>query len=332
VGNLALKSILLLVTCLFCIQAQASRLSSDFDYYVSGTPDDTTPVVTGGLMLMGGGAEVAPAFRWMLERAGQGRVLVLRASGRDEYHQVFKEMGSTRSIETIVFKNRDASFDKFVIERLRKADLIFLSGGDQLKYVRFWQDTPVSDILNERVRIQSVVLGGTSAGLAILGSDFFTAEDGSALSEEVLKNPFDSHVHLGDRFLALPFLQNLITDTHFAERDRMGRLLGFLARLAKKSKKAARAIGVDQETALIIETSGQAQVLGKGSIYFLSPQTLPEVCEVFTPLTFENVPVQKLRSGDKIDLNHWSAGGGLPYEISAKAGALHSTQASGSVY
>jgi cyanophycinase-like exopeptidase len=169
----------------------AADSADSFDYYRSGDPVDAKPVVEGGVMLMGGGEEVAPAFQWMLRRAGYGNVVVLRASFADEYHAVFKSMGPMASIETFVFKSREASFDRFLLSRLAKAELIFISGGDQAKYIEFWRHTPVDELINARVKSRSVVLGGTSAGLAILGGRYFSARFGSVYSDEVLKNPLD---------------------------------------------------------------------------------------------------------------------------------------------
>jgi cyanophycinase len=65
-------------------------------------------------------------------------------------------------------------------------------------------------------------------------------------------------------FLKIPLLQNLITDSHFAKRDRMGRSLGFLARIMKDgSSSSPREVAIDEKSALLVEANGEARVVEK---------------------------------------------------------------------
>ncbi|PIQ26014.1 hypothetical protein COW36_02595 [bacterium (Candidatus Blackallbacteria) CG17_big_fil_post_rev_8_21_14_2_50_48_46] len=81
---------------------------------------------------------------------------------------------------------------------------------------------------------KKIPMGGTSAGLAILGEVIYSAEGESMQSEQVLNNPFHPELTLRNDFIKLPLMQNLLTDSHFAERNRQGRLLAFLARARSK--------------------------------------------------------------------------------------------------
>ena len=89
-------------------------------------------------------------------------------------------------------------------------------------------------------------------------------------------------------FLKIDLLRNTLTDTHFAKRDRMGRTLTFLARIAQDGWSAnPREIAVDEKSALLVERDGQSRVIGSGKgAYFLSVDDRPEVCRENTPLTF----------------------------------------------
>src|SRR5207244_2997527 len=133
------------------------------------------------------------------------------------------------------------------------AELIFLAGGDQWTYVENWKGTPLAAAIQTAVA-RGAILGGTSAGLAVLGEGVFTAENGSVTSAEALADPYDPLVTLDGAFVALPALANVVTDTHFVVRDRLGRLIAFVARAAQDGLLASPiGIGVDEETALVID-------------------------------------------------------------------------------
>jgi cyanophycinase-like exopeptidase len=113
----------------------------------------------------------------------------------------------------------------------------------------------------------------------------------------------------------------------------MGRLVAFLARIVNDGwTSSARGIGVDVETALLVE-NGQATKVGVGSVYFLQTVGLPQVIAPKTPLTYENVGVQRLSGAGAFDLNNWAGyGSTVNYSISAVKGVLVSKQPGGSAY
>lgn len=96
----------------------------------------------------------------------------------------------------------------------------------------FWNDTGVQHELQYHISIKKAPIGGTGAGLHVLGDFIFTAAEGTITSAEALANPYDKYMTLDTGFLkASPFLKDVITDSHFYQRDRMGRSITFLARL-----------------------------------------------------------------------------------------------------
>ncbi|MGH8028223.1 MAG: cyanophycinase, partial [Pseudoxanthomonas sp.] len=208
-----------------------------YHYYQVGDLDAPRPAPTQpGLMLVGGGEWPYQAFRWMIDKAGHGRIVILRASGSTEAQdEFFKDIGGITSAQTLVFEDRKAASDPKVLEIVRQADGIFIAGGDQSNYVNYWKGTPLNDAINRHVR-DGKPLGGTSAGLAIMGAFSYGAMDGGSLtSTDALKDPMGPAVTLVDDFLELPPLAagQVITDSHFGARDRLGRLLVFIARLSK---------------------------------------------------------------------------------------------------
>jgi cyanophycinase-like exopeptidase len=139
---------------------------------------------------------------------------------------------------------------------------------------------------------------------------------------------------LSQHFLSLPYMNNVITDARLGVRDRMGRLVSFLARIVGDGwSNSARGIGIDEETALLVD-NGRATKVGKGSVYFLQTVSFPQVLEPEKPLTYRNIGVQRLSGIGSFDLINWSGyrGTTVNYSISAINGVLSSTQVGNAIY
>jgi cyanophycinase len=254
----------------------------NFDYFVSGDPSKPRAAHTEfGVALMGGGGSVDAAFKMIADRAGQGHIVILRAVSDDSFDaddgsygkKFMGEWGPVVSAETITFHNRDASSDPRVLKALHDADGIFLAGGDQANYVHYWKGTGVQEALNAHVKANRPI-GGSSAGLAILGHYSYTAFDGGSMESKVaLADPFDSGVTLEDDFLHVRNLETVITDTHFSARARLGRLITFVARLQSEKDKNVIGIGVDEKTALLVNADGTARLAAgsAGSAWMIVP-------------------------------------------------------------
>ena len=102
-----------------------------------------------------------------------------------------------------------------------------------------------------------------------------------------------------DQFLSVSALKSHITDSHFAERDRMGRLVGFLARMWEDGFEQPRGIGVDESTAMLLGPSGRS-VVGRGAVYELKPTRAPERCVPGEPLSWESISVTRHNSDGSI--------------------------------
>ena len=290
---------------------------------------------------MGGGKDLDEAFRWLCVRAGGGDFLVLRAAGAGDYNRYIQSLCKLNSVATVVIPNREAAMDPFVANAIRHASAIFIAGGDQANYINFWMGTPVQDEMNSAIR-RGVPVGGTSAGLAVMGEYVYTAQgdkpdDPNLDGKTALADPISSRVTLVRGFLDIPILMNVITDTHFARRDRMGRLLVFLARLNEPDANPApkplgiRGIGVQERAAVLLEPDGKATVVGDGYAYFIDASHAAGSIEEGKPLTISNFAVQKVAPGDPFDLRAWS-GDATSYTLSVEAGKIRSTQTAGEVY
>ena len=163
-------------------QASANSDKPAYRYFRVGNPQDLETRPQQGAALMGGGKDLDPAFRWLCERARGGDFLILRATGDDDYNPYVKKLCHVNSVATLIVPNRQSAEDPFAAETIRHAEAIFIAGGDQANYIRFWQGTPVQSAINDRLR-DGVPIGGTSAGLAVLGEFVFTAMNDTAYSK-----------------------------------------------------------------------------------------------------------------------------------------------------
>lgn len=290
-------------------------------HYVTGEDADADVTPSGGLLLMGGGTDVDAAFEWASQRAAGGDVVILRTSGADGYNDyLFDDIGGFDSVETLLVTSTALASDEYVRWRVEHAEVIFLAGGDQWTYLDAWRDTPLEDALHTAFA-RGAVLGGTSAGLAVLGELVFSAENGTVTSPEALADPFDPLVALDGGFLALDSLTGVVTDSHFGARDRLGRLISFVARAETGGLlDDPLGVGVDEETALVIDASGAAEVLGNGNVYLVTLGAGSLHCVPGDPLA-ATADVVKLVPGATATFPGGSAAV-APYAVVASNGAL----------
>ncbi len=298
--------------------------AASFQYIRLGNKEDAQVQPKGGVAMMGGGTDLDEAFRWLCGKANGGDFLVLRASGDDAYNDYIFKLGKLNSVATLILPDRAAAEDPAVIEIMKKAEVIFISGGDQAHYIRAWKGTPVEDAINAHIAAGKPI-GGTSAGLAVQGEFVYGAlgdkpDDNDLASSDVLPNPYFERVTLERGFLKIPHLENLLTDSHFAKRDRMGRTLGFLARIMQDGwSKSPREVAIDEKSAVLLEPDGKGTIIGSGKgAYFLRPTRKPDVCRKGQPLTFRKIAVYRAPAGAHFDLVHWKGTGGAAYSLSVE--------------
>ncbi len=314
----------LMFNCIF-INAFAQSYTS----FMAGNPDDAVVNIQPGFVLAGGGTDNDDAMKWMLSRAKGGDVLVLRASGSNGYNNyLFSELGvNVHSVETILFLNRSASSDTYVLDRIRNAEIIFIAGGDQTRYHDYWTGTETGELLKTICKERTKVVGGTSAGMMILGNLVYAPVGSGVTSAEALSNPY--HPNLlnikYNTFLETPLFANTIFDTHFDDRSRGGRLLVFLAKTAFEKNIRPRAIACNESTAVCIDENNIAIVFGDTPqypeyAYFLEvsceddwkPASLTEGVKVQWTTSHGNAVITQRIKGNKtgsakFDLNTWKS-------------------------
>jgi len=343
-----MKSILLLTTTFFSLTLSAQNYTS----YFTGDVVDTITQPAGGVCLMGGATEDDNAMIWFLEQANGGDILVIRASGSNGYNDYFyTDLGvSVNSVETIVFNDATAADEPYIQQKIQQAEAIWMAGGDQWNYVSYWRDTPIDSLINLGISERNIVVGGTSAGMAVLGEVYFTAENGTVTSATALNNPYAATVTIDSAdFLNVPYMDGVITDTHYDNPDRRGRHLVFMARQSQDlGYLFPKGIACEEYVAVCVDTLGIARVYGGYPTYdeqayfiqincvFGSASVSPQTCVASTPLTWSitdnALMVYKVNGtatgSNYFDLNTWEDGsGGIWQYWNADNGVLNAIDA-----
>jgi putative intracellular protease/amidase len=193
----------LLVSLAFC--AAAACYASDFRYIRQGNPHDVQTRAEAGVAMMGGGADLDEAFHWLCGKANGGDFLIVRAHGGPDYNPYVNGLCKANSVATLIISSWKAAQEPRVAEIIGQAEVIFIAGGDQSRYVNFWKGTPVEDAINAHVAAGKPI-GGTSAGLAVLGQFVYGCledkpDDPDLTSHEVLANPYIKRVTVVRNFL-----------------------------------------------------------------------------------------------------------------------------------
>ncbi len=298
-----------------------------------GNAADSGVKPAAGYFLAGGGTDLDEGFRWLCGKANGGDFLILRAAGDDAYNAYVRGLcPALNSVATLVVSSREGARDAFVADAVRHAEALFIAGGDQANYLNYWQGSTLQDAMNASIA-RGTPVGGTSAGVDVMGEFVYSALRDTVTSAQALGDPFHERVTLARHFLKIPVLAGVITDAHVAARDRMGRDVVFLARIAAQDWTGeAKGIFIDEKTAVLVEADGKATVAGAGSAYFVRGPGKPENCAPGEPLTFHHLAVYRVSKGGGFQVLLWSGTGGTEYAYDVEKGVLKSTQAGGGIY
>lgn len=319
-----------------CSVVGAAQGVKPYRYMRVGNAKDVTAKTEAGFALMGGGTDLDEAFRWMCARSGGGDFLILRSHGGDDYNPYMQGLCHENSVATLIVPSRAAAMDPEVAAIIGKAEAVFVAGGDQAEYINFWKGTPVEEALHAAIR-RGVPEGGTSAGLAVQGEFIYSAQndlpnEANLSSKAALADPFDRQLVVVRGFLGNPLLADTITDSHFVRRDRMGRLLAMMARVLESGQvREIKGMGIDQETAVLVDADGDAKVVGKGAVYFLRASGMPAQVKAGEPLTFGPVSAVKVTAGGQFDVKDWR-GDAAAYVYTVERGVVNTSRGGAGIY
>ena len=206
-----------------------------------------------------------------------------------KYKEVFGEL-KVKNMKVLDISERTDAFDQINVELIKEAALIFFTGGDQLRITSLIGGTPIYDALKDGCHKGTFIVG-TSAGASVMSHTMIVqGEDEDSPRKCTLKmSP------------GLGLIKGVIIDQHFAQRGRIGRLLAGIAQ-----NPEVLGIGIDENTAIIVNQSGLIEVIGEGAVYFIdgSAITYTNVSELYADdiLSMHNVKLHILTDGNKFDL------------------------------
>ncbi|MDT5271938.1 MAG: hypothetical protein QOH49_4124, partial [Acidobacteriota bacterium] len=238
-------ALLLLALLLPAAEAQAKVTR-----YLTGNGADVAPALAGPAHdFGGGGTDVDAALQWIIDQvrgctscATKVDVVILRSTGSNGYNDYIYAMNGVDSVETLVITSAKDSNTAAVETTVRNAEVVFFAGGDQCDYVKNFKGTRVETAV-EAVYARGGGVGGTSAGEAIQGEFTYDGCAGSAISSQALLDPYRRDITFTYDFFNWAHMEDVITDSHFVTRDRMGRTLAFLARQIRDGH-ASSALGM----------------------------------------------------------------------------------------
>ncbi len=294
----------------------------------TGTPASAPPTLYGpGWNIGGGGTDVDAAMQWLVNyvRGGAGSsnkidIVILRTSGSSGYNAPWSILAGVSSVTTIVGTSRADFDDPAAAGLVRNAGVVFFAGGDQATYVQSIKDS-ACDTAARYVMSRGGGMGGTSAGTAIQGPIIFdsiaadAAGGANVASADALADPYESTISFTRNWYAWPHFDSILCEPHFGDpaddasnKDRMGRLMAFLARQVKDGVTAsAWGMAVNAGTSLVVDRNGLGTVMstgtpGDGIVYMVLLDRMPEVCQPGAPLTCSGYKIWRLTAGQTFNL------------------------------
>lgn len=261
----------------------------------------------GSVMLVGGNAESYGGwsddpYGWFVQQADSGKIVNIDVSeASDWYPSYFIHLGGDSSSHGLQIPNIFSANSQFTYHDLVTADGIFIEGGDQWDYVQTWKGTLVDSAIHV-VFNNGGVIGGTSAGLAILGEIVFDAENGSLTSDQAIANPYHPRISFTNDFLDI--LPGVLTDSHFNDRGRLGRLVTMVARRAQDQGEDILGLGMGIKTAFCIGPDNIGTVYGKMMTVLHQTDETELYCEPVEPLRFTHLAFHQLLHGAVYDINN----------------------------
>ena len=209
----------------------------------------------------------------------------------ENYQSAFEILGCT-NIHVVDIRDRSHSEEPENVEKIKNADAVLFSGGDQSQITKKIGETTVHHLLLHKYMNENFVIAGTSAGAMCMSSRMIT---GGNTTESFRKGV----VGMGE---GMGFTPNLIIDSHFIQRGRFGRLTEAVAKFPKLI-----GIGLAEDTGLIITNNNEFEVIGSGMVIIFDGRNLThnneEILKEGDPMTLTNMVTHVLSNGDKFEIS-----------------------------
>jgi len=207
-----------------------------------------------------------------------------------EYVKAFAQL-KVLDVGVLNIRTREEANDEQNITRLRNADVVMFTGGDQLRLTSIFGGTGFHQLLLDKYEGEKFIIAGTSAGAAASSNNMIY--QGSS-HEALLKGEVKITGGLG-------FINNVIIDTHFVQRGRIGRLL-----YACASNPVNLGIGLGEDTGLLITDGIDLEAIGSGLVMLVDATQMRHTnmteVEMGEPVSIENMVVHVMTLGDHFGL------------------------------
>src|SRR5215218_934611 len=169
-----------------------------------------------------------------------------------DYVRAFRSLGM-KHVDVLDIRTRDQAFDEQNLKKLAGACAIYFTGGDQFRITSQIGGTPLFERMLA-IHEEGGVIAGTSAGAAAVPETMLISGNGK-------ESPRVASLGMAP---GLGLLKDVVVDSHFAQRGRLGRLMAAVAQNPHNL-----GLGLDENTAVIIEDERHCRVLGTGAVYFV---------------------------------------------------------------
>ncbi len=208
-----------------------------------------------------------------------------------EYVKAFSYLGAT-NIDVLNIEKREQANDPEVLERIKNADVVMFTGGDQLRLSSILGGTQMHAIMLDKYKNEDFIYAGTSAGAAAASSNMIY--QGSS-SEALLKG--EVKVASG-----LALIDDVIIDTHFVKRGRIGRLFQVVVGNPK-----VLGIGLGEDTGLLITNGRQMEAIGSGLVILVDGREIKDTnlteVSLGQPISINHLVTHVMSKKDKFDLD-----------------------------
>ncbi len=256
-----------------------------------------------GLLFLIGGAENRQGdkqvLRQLVERTQAGRIVIVPTASaypKDAscaFTDAFIDLEIADVACLDIRYRKEADLDDN-LQILEKADVVFFSGGDQVKLVNTLKHTRFIDLIRTRFDVGELHVAGTSAGATAAGNPMIYYGNRNGLKKGTVKH--------ADGF---GFIDGVAIDTHFSARKRLSRLSQFLI-----SGHCQKGIGLDEDTGIVIDADLHFEVIGSGMVTVLDSASVNgsnfHSVQNGEPLRFTNMRLGVLPAGSRFSIHEWA--------------------------
>jgi len=207
-----------------------------------------------------------------------------------EYKNAFNQL-HVENVSVLDIRSREDADNPEYLERIKQADVVMFTGGDQLRLSSIFGGTAFLNILKDRYVYEHLLVAGTSAGAAAASANMIYRGQSN---EAMIKGEVQMTAGLG-------FIDSVVIDTHFVQRGRIGRLFYAVA-----SNPGILGIGLGEDAGLLITEGKTMEAIGSGLTIVVDGRNIIETniydVEMGTPVSVENLKVHVMSIYDKFNL------------------------------